>query len=223
MRVTAIFFDVGGVLLSNGWDHDQRAEAVEHFGLDLEEFEDRHREVVGSLETGRCSLDDYLRATVFYRELPFSPQEFRAYMEGCSSAFPGSLEVVDRLRAAGRYLLATLSNEGCELNAFRIRRFELRPRFTAFFTSSLLGTMKPGPEIYRAALGITQREAGEVLFVDDRRQNLEPATALGMRTLHFRGEQGSDALLRGLAKHGVEVSTGGQTAVAAPTTSPRAG
>ncbi|CAN5317614.1 HAD family phosphatase [soil metagenome] len=204
MTVTAVFFDVGGVLLSNGWDHDQRAEALEHFGLERDEFEDRHREVVGSLETGRCSLADYLRATVFYEERAFSPEEFRAYMEGCSSAFPGNLEVVGKLNASGKYLLATLNNEGRELNEFRIRHFELRRRFTTFFTSSLLGMMKPEEEIYRAALGITQREAGEALFVDDRRQNLEPAANLGMRTLLFRGGEGPDALLRGLAEQGVE-------------------
>lgn len=205
MQTTTLFWDLGGVLLSNGWDREQRARAVEHFGLDGDEFDDRHREIVGALETGRCTLDEYLRATVFYEPRPFGEAEFRAFMRAQSEAFPGNLETVDRLRASGRFLLATLNNESRELNRFRIERFGLRDRFSAFFTSSFLGVMKPGVEIFRIALEVTQRDPAETLFIDDRSQNLEPARELGMRTLHFRGEQGPEALARNLAALGIDL------------------
>lgn len=205
MEITAVFWDLGGVVLTNGWDREQRAGAVERFGLDPEEFEDRHREIVASLETGRTDLDGYLRATVFHEPRAFSEAEFREYMHSRSEAFPGSLQVLDRLRAGGRYFLATLNNESHDLNEYRIEKFELRRRFHVFFTSAFLRLMKPDPQIYRAALDISQRLPEEVLFVDDRPQNLEPARALGMRTLHYRGEEGPEALLRGLAGHGIQV------------------
>lgn len=205
MEISALFWDLGGVVLTNGWDREQRAAAVERFGLDPEDFEDRHREIVSTLETGRTDLDGYLRATVFHEPRPFSEAEFRAYMHAQSEAFPGSLQVLDRLRASGRYLLATLNNESRDLNEHRIEKFELRRRFDLFFTSAFLRLAKPDPQIYRAALDVTQRSPEEVLFVDDRPQNLEPAKALGMRTLHFRGEWGPEALLQGLAGHGIEV------------------
>ncbi|HEV2150498.1 MAG TPA: HAD family phosphatase [Longimicrobiaceae bacterium] len=205
MQTSAIFWDLGGVLLSNGWDREQRAAVLERFGVELEEFEDRHREIVPALETGRCTLDDYLRATVFHEPRAFTAARLREAMLAQSEAFPGCLEVVDRLAKGGRYLLATLNNESRELNEYRIARFELRRRFTCFFSSSFLGAMKPDGRIYRTALAVVQRAPDETVFVDDRAQNLEPARALGMRTLHFRGEQGPEALVHGLRELGVEV------------------
>lgn len=204
-NVTTIFWDLGGVLLSNGWDGDQRARAIDHFGLDRDEFEDRHREAVPALETGRCSVDDYLRMTVFYRERSFAEEDFRAFMEAQSTAFAGNLEVVEELAAGGRYLLATLNNESRALNEFRIERFGLRRYFTIFLTSSFLRVMKPDLAIYRTALDVIQRPPEEVVYVDDREQNLEPARALDVRTLHFRGEQGPEVLRRGLTQLGVEL------------------
>lgn len=205
MQTTAIFWDLGGVLLSNGWDREQRAAAVERFALDADELEDRHREMAAGLETGRCTLDEYLRAVVFHAPRPFTAVQFREFMLAQSRAFPGNLEVVDALASRGRYLLATLNNESRELNEFRIARFGLQRRFACFFSSSFLGWMKPDPRIYRAALEISQRAPGETVYVDDRAQNLEPARALGMRVLHFQGADGPDALRRGLEALGVEI------------------
>jgi putative hydrolase of the HAD superfamily len=203
--VRRIFWDLGGVLLSNGWDTEQRSRAVAHFGLDAEEFEDRHREVVGALETGRCTLEDYLQATIFHAPRPFNAQEFRAFMREQSHAFEANLAVVGELAARGRYLLATLNNESRELNEHRIERFGLRSRFTCFFTSAFLGVMKPSPEIYRIALEVTQRRPEEALFIDDRAQNLEPARALGLRVIHFRADEGADVLRQRLVDADVEL------------------
>lgn len=204
-EIRAILWDLGGVLLSNGWDTEQRSGAITHFGLDAEDFEDRHREAVGALETGRCTLDDYLRATVFHAPRPFSAEAFRAYMREQSHAHEGNLAVVDELGAQAAYLLATLNNESRELNEHRIERFDLRSRFTCFFTSSFLGVMKPSPEIYRIALEVTHHRPEEVLFIDDRAQNLEPARELGLRVIHFRAKEGPVVLRQRLADAGVHV------------------
>ncbi len=203
MPITAIFWDLGGVLLSNAWDRDQRAAAVTRFSLDAVDFEDRHREVVGALETGRCTLGEYLRAVVFHAPRPFGEAEFRNFMREQSSGFAENLAVVDELAATGRYLLATLNNESRALNDYRIERFELRSRFSAFFCSAYVGAMKPDRAIYRAALDITQRAPGEVVFVDDRPQNVEGARALGWGALYFRAAEGPDALRAGLREMGI--------------------
>lgn len=205
MRITTLFWDLGGVLLSNGWDQAQRARAIEHFGLDAEEFEDRHREIVTTLETGRTTLDAYLRATVFSEPRSFGPAEFREFMLSQSLPFEESLQVLAQLAAGGRYTMATVNNESQELNAYRVSRFHLHRYFGAFFCSAFLGVTKPDPSLYRMALEVLQRAPGEVLFIDDRRQNLEPARALGMQTLHYRGEDGGAVLREGLAAAGVEV------------------
>ena len=77
-EITTLFWDVGGVLLTNGWDRAARRRAAEQFHLDWEEFEDRHDLVVTDFEKGRLTLDEYLQRTVFYRSRSFSQDDFKA-------------------------------------------------------------------------------------------------------------------------------------------------
>ena len=198
--ITTVFFDVGGVLLTNGWDRHSRRHCVESFGLDYEEFRDRHEFVADAFETGRMTIDEYLERTVFYRERDFTVAAFREGMVAESKAFPDALAVVEGLAAAGDLLLATLNNESRELNQARIERFGLRRYFAAFFSSGFLGVKKPDQAIYRLALQITQRTPGECVFVDDRDLNLECATTEGMHTIHY---QDPSQLRRELAGLGI--------------------
>jgi putative hydrolase of the HAD superfamily len=180
-----IFFDIGGVLGSNGWDHEQRAAAAAHFDLDTADFQYRHEETVGALESGTISLDEYLDLTVFCEHRPFTREAFRAFMFAQSVPFPDSIAVVRDLRAHTAAQLMTLNNESRDLNVHRIQAFGLCALFSAFFTSCWLGVRKPTREIYEKVLGITQAEPRRCLFVDDREQNLGPARALGMSTIRF--------------------------------------
>ena len=150
---TALFFDVGGVILSNGWDRGARRSAIEKFGLDEEEFASRHEMVVDAFETGQITLDEYLRRTVFYRRRPFTRDEFESFLYSQSREHPEALAVVRRLNASKRWLVATLNNESCELNEHRIKKFKLRELFSIFFTSCYLGVRKPDEKIYQLALG----------------------------------------------------------------------
>ena len=184
--IDLVLFDIGGVLGSNGWDREQRDRAIEHFGLDADDFQYRHEETVGDLESGRITLDEYLEVTVFCSPRSFSPERFKAFMLDQSEAWPDSIEVARKVAAAGRVRLATLNNESEELNAFRIRRFGLQAIFPTFFSSCWLGVRKPTHRIYERVLGMTQADPTHTLFVDDRLQNLTPAATLGMHTVHFR-------------------------------------
>lgn len=186
MRLTHLFCDIGGVLGTNGWDREQRARAVARFGLD-EEFELRHQELTGELETGRITLAEYLESAVFYCPRGFSREDFVAFMLAQSEPFPDSIGVVRRVSERGRVRMMTLNNESDELNRHRIKHFGLGEIFSTFLSSCWLGVRKPSRLIFERALGIAQAEPGRVLFVDDREQNLAPARALGFRTLHFTG------------------------------------
>jgi putative hydrolase of the HAD superfamily len=183
--ITTIFFDLGGVCLSNGWDHEQRQELARQFGFDYETFDSRHRQVVDALERGQLTLDDYLQWTLFYTPRPFKPADIVHAIEQLSTPFTETLAIAKALRENGRYLLATLNNESRELNEYRIQRFALRDLFLAFFSSCYLGLLKPQPECYRRALQITQRAPEECLFVDDRPMNVEVARILGMQPIQF--------------------------------------
>src|SRR5438045_1586812 len=142
MAVTALFFDVGGVLLSNGWDRSTRRQAAEKFGFDWDTFEERHELVVADFETGRIDLDEYLDRTVFHEPCTFSREEFKAHLYEQSRADPDALAVAAALAASRRYLMATLNNESAELNRYRIEHFHLRDYFAVFFTSCYLGLRK---------------------------------------------------------------------------------
>lgn len=192
--VNQVFFDIGGVLGSNGWDREQRGEATTKFGLDAEDFQYRHEETVGAFESGQISLDEYLDVTVFWRKRDFSRDEFKGFMFALSTPWPDSLDVVRLLRQgvrgrATRVRLATLNNESRELNQHRIRLFGLCELFDVFFSSCWLGVRKPTREIYERVLGMTQVNPASSVFVDDREQNLAPARALGMHTIHFTSAQ----------------------------------
>jgi putative hydrolase of the HAD superfamily len=185
VTVSHVFFDIGGVLGSNGWDREQRAGAARHFALDVVELEDRHGEVVAMLEQGRMPLDEYLRCTVFYRPRPFELAEFKAYMLAQSTPFPDTIDLARALARTGRYRLMTINNESAELNQYRVEQFGLRDIFITFFSSCWVGTLKPARRIYQVALAMAQAEPEGSVFIDDRERNLEPARALGMRTIRF--------------------------------------
>lgn len=201
--ITTIFFDIGGVLLTDGWGHSSRRAAAEKFGLDWDEYADRHEKVAHAIETNRMTLEQYLDRAVFYRPRAFSRKEFRDFIFAQSEAKPESLQIVKQLAEAHKYFLATINNEVLELNLYRIEHFGLRTFFPVFFSSCFLGLRKPDEAIYRAALQMTQRAPDECVFVDDREVNLECPRELGMHSILF---QDTAQLRRELRENGIDIA-----------------
>jgi putative hydrolase of the HAD superfamily len=185
LPIQAIFWDVGGVLLTNAWDRTQRMAALEHFHLDEEEFHDRHEMVVSSFERGKISLDEYLDRTVFYRTRPFTREAFTNYMFALSQPMAEVLDFAQLLANSGKYFMGTINNESRELNLYRIEKYGLRKIFRLFVSSCFVGLRKPERDIYRLALETTQIPAAECCFIDDRSLNLEIAAKLGMQTIEM--------------------------------------
>jgi putative hydrolase of the HAD superfamily len=184
--IRAIFWDVGGVLLTNAWDRTERASALEHFQLDQKEFHDRHEMVVSSFERGKITLDEYLDRTVFYRPRPFTRDVFRDYMFSLSRPSPEVLGFAQALADSNKYFMGTLNNESRELNYYRIETYGLRKIFRLFVSSCFVGFRKPERDIYRLALETTQIPAEQCCFIDDRALNLECAAQLGMNTIQMK-------------------------------------
>ena len=185
MTVRHLFFDIGGVLGTNGWDQDMRGAAVRTFGLDAADFAERHEAAVGPLEQGLMSLDEYLDATIFYSPRAFSRAAFREFVFAQSKPFPDSIALARRLSETGHYRMMTLNNEASELNVYRVRQFGLDGIFTAFFSSCWVGALKPSRRIFELALAMAQANPSTSVFIDDRERNLEPARAMGMRGVLF--------------------------------------
>ena len=202
MAITAIFWDVGGVLLSNAWDHEQRQCTLKQFGLDEVEFESRHGMLVSSLERGKISLDEYLERTIFYRPRPFALDDFKKHIFSLSRPCTETLQLAKELAKSCRFLMATINNESKELNLFRIQTFGLRDIFSLFVSSCLVGLRKPEEGIYRLALDVTQRAPEESCFIDDRPLNLDAASRLGMQVIQMKS---TEQLRQELQKLGVAV------------------
>ena len=201
-QISAIFWDVGGVLLTNAWDRAQRERALEQFKLDKEEFSDRHEMVVSSLERGKISFDDYLNRTIFYRPRPFAREVFKDYVFSLSQPHREVLALAEELTKSGKYFMGTINNESRELNLYRIQTFGLREIFSTFVSSCFVGLRKPEEGIYRMALEITQKPAEDCCFIDDRALNLEYARQMGMHTIEM---QDVEQLRRELRKLEVEI------------------
>ena len=184
-QIRAIFWDVGGVLLTNAWDRAQRERALEQFKLDEAEFDDSHEMVVSSLERGKISLDEYLERTVFYRPRPFAREVFKDYVFSLSQPHADALALARELTNSGKYLMATINNESKDLNLYRIQTFGLREIFSLFVSSCFVGLRKPEEGIYRLALEVTQKPPEECCFIDDRPLNLEAARSMGMHTIEM--------------------------------------
>ena len=195
-----LFFDLGGVLLTNGWDTASRRKAAETFGLDFPEFQTRHEMLKTAFETGRLSLDHYVNKAVFHRPRPFTAHEFKTFMFGQSQLLGDTLDFVRALAATGQYRLYTLNNESRELHEHRVKAFGLHQVFRGFLASCYLGQVKPNEDIYLNALGIAATHRDQAVFIDDRELNVEPALALGLNAYHF---QGLDGLREFLKERGV--------------------
>lgn len=201
-KITALFWDIGGVILTNGWDRHARRDAAEKFHLDWEEFQDRHDFSFPGFDSGRITLNEYLDRTLFYRPRPFSREEFVEFMFAQSKEYPEVRAVLDQVTKSGKYLISSINNEPLELNQYRIEKFELRRNFTAFFSSCYVRARKPEEAIFRMALEVTQRTPGQCIFIDDRPLNLESPRALGMNVIHH---QNAEQLRAELQKFDVEV------------------
>ncbi len=201
-KITTLFWDIGGVILTNGWDRESRQEAAATFHLDWEEFQDRHDLSFPAFDSGQITLNEYLDRTLFYRPRSFTREEFIAFIFAQSKEYPETRAILDKLTTTQKYFIGAVNNEPLELNQYRIEAFDLRRNFQVFFSSCYVRSRKPEETIFRVALEVTQRPPEQCLFIDDRALNLESPRKLGMNTiLHRDAEQ----LRSELGKYGVEV------------------
>lgn len=178
--ITTLFLDIGGVLLTNGWDRSVRQQAAERFNLDFADVEERHHLTYDTYEEGKLSLDDYLERVIFCQERPFSAEEFKFFMLARSDAYPEMMALVQAIKTSHHLKTIAVSNEGREINAFRIRTFKLDQLIDTFVSSCFVHFRKPDADIYRIALDISQASPDQVAYIDDRALFVEVASSLGI-------------------------------------------
>jgi putative hydrolase of the HAD superfamily len=182
-----LFVDIGGVLLSNGWDHHARLRAAEHFQLDYSEMDKRHHITDDTLEEGRISLQEYLSRAVFYCDRSFTRAQFRSFMFAQSTPFPEMLGLMVRLKRSYSLKITVVSNESRELNAHRIRKFKLDQIVDTFVSSCFVHIRKPDEEIFRLALDLSQARAEQVVYLENTEMFTQVAESMGIRSILHTG------------------------------------
>jgi putative hydrolase of the HAD superfamily len=203
-KVTTLFLDVGGVLLTNGWDRHARERAAAKFELDHSEMDERHHLTFDTYEEGKLSLDEYLDRVVWYEPRQLSRAEFKAFMFAQSQPYPEMLQLVRRLKERHHLKVAVVSNEGRELTTHRIRTFGLAEFVDFFIVSSFVHFRKPDADIFRMALDIAQVPPEQVAYVEDRQMFVDVAISLGLRGIHHTNSESTSAAL---AELGLDLNT----------------
>ena len=178
--ITTLFLDIGGVLLTNGWDHLARQQAADAFHLDYADVEERHHLTYDTYEEGKLSLDEYLQRVIFCQERSFSADEFKSFMLSRSQPNPEMLNLIRILKTEFQLKTIAVSNEGREVNAYRIHTFNLNNLIDTFVSSCFVHFRKPDLDIYRIALDVSQSAPDEVAYIDDRPLFVEVAASLGI-------------------------------------------
>jgi putative hydrolase of the HAD superfamily len=186
-KITTLFLDIGGVLLTGGWDRQARHLAITRFELDEEEMNERHHLTFDTYESGKLTLDEYLERIVFYEKRNFSKDEFKAFMFEQSRPIEGSIEYFKELKVQWKLKIIAVNNEARELNEFRIHEFGLGQLFDAFISSCYIHLRKPDPDIFRLAFDIAQTPLSNILYIDDRLMFVQVAATLGILGHHFQG------------------------------------
>ena len=194
--IKIIFFDIGGVLLSNGWGHESRQKAAVHFGIDYTEMDVLHNFIFNVYEIGKLTLDDYLNTVVFHKERNFSNEDFKQFMYSQSSELPGMLSWLKQWKHEHHdFPIISINNEGRELNDFRINKFNLHQCFDAFISSCHVGMRKPDPGIFNLALGIAQVQPEQCIYFDDRPMLVQAAQHLGINSFQHQGLESTKNIL----------------------------
>ena len=207
-EIRTIFWDIGGVLLTNGWDEAQRAHTLTPLGVDLADFESRYEAANFFWERGLSTAVEFFNKTLFRADQPnrsFSFEDIWPLVCAESKVLhPECFDILTSLNNSGNYKVATLNNESRELNAYRIDTFNLRQYFDYFICSGYVHEMKPYPDIYRVAIDISGHPPQTSVFIDDKPENCRAATAFGMNVIIF---QSPDQLGRDLAQLGINIPT----------------
>lgn len=181
--ISCVFLDIGGVLLTGGWDHLARKRAAANFKLDWAKMEERHHLTFEIYEEGKITLDDYLSLVVFTENQSFSRSQFRSFMFDQSKPFPEMIDLVTQLRDRLGVKIVIVSNEGRELNAHRIQKFKLNRLVDCFISSCFVHIRKPDVDIFRLALDIAQVQASQVVFIDNTPMFVQIAKGLGIHSI----------------------------------------
>jgi putative hydrolase of the HAD superfamily len=183
-HISVLFLDIGGVLLTNGWDRNMRKKAAEKFHLDFDDLDERHQMVFNPYEEGKLSIDEYLKLVVFHKKRDFDFNDFKEFLFAQTQPLPDMIKMFKAISQNNSLKVGAISNEGRELTIHRVNHFKLKEIIQFFICSCFVHFRKPDKDIFRMALDIAQTVPEHSLYIDDRKLHTEVARSLGMNAIH---------------------------------------
>lgn len=179
-----LLLDLGGVILTNGWDRYSRENAIKKFNLDKEEFDELHAAYYDYYESGKLTLEEYLAKTIFYKPRSFSLKDFQDFMFAQSQLYPDMIQFIIDFKRRHQLKVVAASNEGREIAEYRIKNFNLSSFIDSFFISCFLYCQKPTMHFYQIILDVTQVPSEKMIYIDDRKKMVEAASLLKIQGIH---------------------------------------
>lgn len=192
-----LFFDIGGVMLSNGWGHESRKLAAEKFGLDYAEVNALHTFIFNVYEIGSVTLDEYLDTVIFNHPRDFTREDFKEFVYQQSVELPTLAWLKEWKKDCG-FRIISINNEGKELNDYRVKKFKLHEFFDAFVSSAEVKLRKPDPNIWKLAMGIAQVQPNQCVYFDDRIMFVNAAQNLGIQAYQHTDLEATKKILEKL-------------------------
>ncbi len=193
--IQALFLDIGGVLMTNGWDHSLRMRTAEKFNVNYEEMNQRHQLIFDTYETGKLTLDEYLKRVIFFETRPYTMQDVKQFIFESARPYTEMINFIKEIKSQYNLKVGVVSNEGRELAVDRIARFELSSFVDFFIISSFVHFMKPDADIYRLAIDVAQVPPSRIAYIDDRPMLIDVAKGLGLQGIHHKSVESTESAL----------------------------
>ncbi len=188
-RITAVLWDIGGVLLD--WDPRHLYRTVFADGVEMERF-------LGEV----CTMEwhaDHDRGVRFAESLPALAARHPEYRDEIAAwgerseemeagEITGTVAILDELRATGMPCFA-LTNMEHETYPRRVARYPFMNWFDGTVVSAHEGLAKPDPELYRVTFDRLGLDPATTLTIDDSAANIATASTLGLTTIRFESPE----------------------------------
>ena len=185
--VQAVVFDYGNVLCLEQTLEDMKGMALV-CGISDERFSEFYWKLRPPYDRGDIDGPAYWTAVGRQQELGLSRDQIATLIkldcESITRPNQGAVQWAELLRHEG-FPLTLLSNMPFELSRHVTKSFQSLSGFEYLIYSCDYGSMKPEPAIYRKCLELLKAAPQDILYLDDRAENVEAAARLGINAVLF--------------------------------------
>ncbi len=191
-----VIFDLGKVLLEFDYGIVARRLAA-HSGRDAEQIRGLldQSPLLFRFESGQMTNDEFFREVSLLTGYTGALDEFADIFGDIFAPIAPMIELHAQLRARGVQTFIFSNTNDLAIRHIRTN-FPFFAGFTGYVYSHEAGTMKPDARIYEIVERRTGRSGAELLYIDDRLENVEAGAARGWRVVHHQTPEQTIAAVR---------------------------